>query len=73
MAKYAGIHNRTLQISEKPLQSKPKTRPVTKEEALGLSLRETKGGALPYSNDSRTSKDKEAKRAFYNANVFTAF
>ena len=73
LAKYAGIHNRTLQISEKPLQSKPKTRPVTKEEALGLSLRETKGGALPYSNDSRTSKDKEAKRAFYNANVFTAF
>ena len=73
LAKYAGIHNRTLQISEKPLQSKPKTRPVTKEEALGLSLRETKGGALPYSNDSRTSEDKEAKRAFYNANVFTAF
>lgn len=73
LAKYAGIHNRTLQISEKPLQSKPKTRPVTKEEALGLSLRETKGGALPYSNDSRTSRDKEAKRAFYNANVFTAF
>lgn len=73
LAKYAGIHNRTLQISEKPLQSKSKTRPVTKEEALGLSLRETKGGALPYSNDSRTSKDKEAKRAFYNANVFTAF
>lgn len=73
LAKYAGIHNRTLQISEKPLKSKPKTRPVTKEEALGLSLRETKGGALPYSNDSRTSKDKEAKRAFYNANVFTAF
>lgn len=73
LAKYAGIHNRTLQVSEKPLQSKPKTRPVTKEEALGLSLRETKGGALPYSNDSRTSGDKEAKRAFYNANVFTAF
>lgn len=73
LAKYAGIHNRILQVSEKPLQSKPKTRPVTKEEALGLSLRETKGGALPYSNDSRTSKDKEAKRAFYNANVFTAF
>ena len=73
LAKYAGIHNRTLQISEKPLQSKSKTRPVTKEEALGLSLRETKGGALPYSNDSKTSKDKEAKRAFYNANVFTAF
>ena len=73
LAKYAGIHNRTLQISEKPLQSKPKTRPVTKEEALGLSLRETKGGALPYSNDSKTSEDKEAKRAFYNANVFTAF
>lgn len=73
LAKYAGIHNRTLQVSEKPLQSKPKTRPVTKEEALGLSLRETKGGALPYSNDSKTSKDKEAKRAFYNANVFTAF
>lgn len=73
LAKYAGIHNRTLQISEKPLQSKSKTRPVTKEEALGLSLRETKGGALPYSNDSRTSRDKEAKRAFYNANVFTAF
>lgn len=73
LAKYAGIHNRTLQVSEKPLQSKPKTRPVTKEEALGLSLRETKGGALPYSNDSRTSRDKEAKRAFYNANVFTAF
>lgn len=73
LAKYAGIHNRTLQISKKPLKSKPKTRPVTKEEALGLSLRETKGGALPYSNDSRTSGDKEAKRAFYNANVFTAF
>lgn len=73
LAKYAGIHNRTLQVSEKPLQSKSKTRPVTKEEALGLSLRETKGGALPYSNDSKTSRDKEAKRAFYNANVFTAF
>ena len=73
LAKYAGIHNRTLQISEKPLQSKSKTRPVTKEEALGLSLRETKGGVLPYSNDSKTSEDKEAKRAFYNANVFTAF
>lgn len=73
LAKYAGMHNRTLQVSEKPIKSKPKTRPVTKEEALGLSLRETKGGALPYSNDSRTSKDKEAKRAFYNANVFTAF
>ena len=75
LAKYAGIHNRTLQVSEMPIRakSKTKTRPVTKEEALGLSLRETKGGALPYTNDSRTSGDKEAKRAFYNANVFTAF
>lgn len=73
LAKYAGIHNRTLQVSENPIRRNSKTRPVTKEEALGLSLRETKGGALPYSNDSRTSGDKEAKRAFYNANVFTAF
>lgn len=75
LAKYAGIHNRTLQVSEMPIRakSKTKTRPITKEEALGLSLRETKGGALPYTNDSRTSGDKEAKRAFYNANVFTAF
>ena len=44
LAKYAGIHNRTLQVSENPIRRNSKTRPVTKEEALGLSLRETKGG-----------------------------
>jgi len=46
LAKYAGIHNRTLQISERPLMgSRATTRPITKEEALGLGKNETNFGA----------------------------
>lgn len=84
LAKYAGIHNRTLQISEKPLKRNLTTRKVTKEEAIGLSTHETNNAARGYMSEKNIldaakkkgynkEQTKEYLRAFANANVFTAF
>lgn len=84
LAKYAGIHNRTLQVSEKPIKRNSTTRKLTKEESIGLSTHETRNGAMGYMSEKNIldaakkrnlnkEQTKEYLRAFANANVFTAF
>lgn len=59
LAKYAGEHNRTLQISQTPIKSKTKTRPISKEEIVGLPSQETKFGMFPalYTKNLNAYKD----------------
>lgn len=66
LAKYGGEHNRTLQLSQKPISRKSKTRPLSKEEIVGLASQETKFGVYPrvYIQDyNKVGKDFNFMRA----------
>ena len=76
LAKYAGIHNRDVQLSENHSnysQEHQTQREINFNEMLGLSTQETHNGAWPYINMKKGKDSKEYNRALGNSNYFTAF
>lgn len=77
LAKYAGIHNRNPQLSEKPIMRRSKyasPRKVNLNEMLGLSYQETRNGAWPYFNTADMKKEKNyTERDLANSNYLTAY
>ena len=67
IAKYAGQHNRDLQLAEGHSSLGTKTRKITPQEALGLAAQETKVGAVPHLNIQKASPE-----IYNNTNVARA-
>ena len=79
--KRARQHNDNPKLAEGALKGHKTPRKVSKYEAIGLPYHETNGGAQSYVSEEGAKKiasklnisANEAVRAFYNANVLTAF